>query len=142
MKRKSPPHPTDKTDKTLLKQSTCPNLLGTGTIDYEIATSKSDGIQLRLVGNSGNGHYCRGCAMKARCCPNTKHRKIARSLFEKSGALAREISSSEEYFRTSFHERKKVEMKFAHMKRHLNFDRLRLRGIKSANDEFLLVATA
>ena len=80
--------------------------------------------------------------MKARCCPNTKQRKIAQSLFEKSRALAREISSSEEYFRTSFHERKKVEMKFAHMKRHLNFDRLRLRGIKSANDEFLLVATA
>jgi hypothetical protein len=30
---------------------------------------------------------------------------------------------------------------FAHMKRNYNFTRLRLRGIKSANDEFLLVAT-
>jgi IS5 family transposase len=48
---------------------------------------------------------CRGCTMKARCCPNTKHRKFARSVFEKSRDLAREISSSEEYFRTSFHER-------------------------------------
>jgi len=33
-------------------------------------------------------------------------------------------------------------LQFAHMKRHLGFDRLRLRGIDSANDEFLLVATA
>jgi hypothetical protein len=33
-------------------------------------------------------------------------------------------------------------MKFAHMKHHLNFDRLRLRGLNGANDEFLLIATA
>ena len=33
-------------------------------------------------------------------------------------------------------------MQFAHMKRHLKFDRLRLRGLSGANDEFLLVATA
>jgi hypothetical protein len=33
-------------------------------------------------------------------------------------------------------------MLFAHMKRNLQFDRLRLRGTKSAADEFLLVATA
>ena len=32
-------------------------------------------------------------------------------------------------------------MAFAHMKRNLNFHRLRLRGIKSANDECVLVAT-
>lgn len=30
---------------------------------------------------------------------------------------------------------------FAHMKGNHNFTRLRLRGVKSANDEFLLVAT-
>ena len=33
-------------------------------------------------------------------------------------------------------------MQFAHMKRHLQFNRLRLRGLSGANDEFLLVATA
>ena len=38
--------------------------------------------------------------------------------------------------------RKKVEMLFAHLKRHLGFKRLRLRGLKGANEEFLLAATA
>ena len=55
--------------------------------------------------------------------------------------MAKEIYESESYLESS-KERKKVEMIFAHMKRNLGFRRLRLRGIKSANDEFLLVATA
>lgn len=84
---------------------------------------------------------CRQCPLKERCCPNMPYRKIDRSLFEKSRDVARAISRSDKYFNTSFHDRKKVEMQFAHMKHHLRFDRLRLRGLKSANDEFLLVAT-
>ena len=45
---------------------------------------------------------------------------------------------------TSSHadERKKVEMLFAHLKRILKLDRLRLRGPNGARDEFLLAATA
>jgi hypothetical protein len=39
-------------------------------------------------------------------------------------------------------ERKKVEMLFAHLKRILKLDRLRLRGPTGAHDEFLLAATA
>jgi hypothetical protein len=39
-------------------------------------------------------------------------------------------------------ERKKVEMLFAHLKRILTLDRLRLRGPTGAHDEFLLAATA
>jgi hypothetical protein len=38
--------------------------------------------------------------------------------------------------------RKKVEMLFAHLKRILRLDRLRLRGPNGAHDEFLLAATA
>jgi len=38
--------------------------------------------------------------------------------------------------------RKKVEMLFAHLKRHLGLKRLRLRGLKGATEEFLLAATA
>jgi hypothetical protein len=38
--------------------------------------------------------------------------------------------------------RKKVEMLFAHLKRILKLDRLRLRGLSGAPDEFLLAATA
>jgi hypothetical protein len=39
-------------------------------------------------------------------------------------------------------ERKKVEMLFAHLKRILKLDRLRLRGPSGAHDGFLLAATA
>ena len=39
-------------------------------------------------------------------------------------------------------QRKKVEMLFAHLKRILKLDKLRLRGFSGAKDEFLLAATA
>lgn len=84
---------------------------------------------------------CAGCAMKDQCCPNTPIRKIARSIHETARDVARRIASTPEYQR-SRHERKKVEMLFAHLKRILKLDRLRLRGISGAQDEFLLAATA
>jgi len=40
----------------------------------------------------------------------------------------------------SRHQRKKVEMLFAHLKRILKLDRLRLRGLSGAGDEFTLAA--
>ena len=55
--------------------------------------------------------------------------------------MAREIAKSWEG-RTSRRLRKKVEMLFAHLKRILKLDRLRLRGPTGARDEFLLAATA
>jgi transposase len=85
---------------------------------------------------------CAVCPDKHKCCPDTPNRKIERSIFEKSRSITRAINRSATYINKSFHERKKVEMSFAHMKRHLNLTRLRLRGISGANDEFLLVATA
>ena len=48
---------------------------------------------------------------------------------------------SDEYQR-SRRERKKVEMLFAHLKRILKLDRLRLRGLSGATDEFTLAAMA
>jgi Transposase DDE domain len=45
-------------------------------------------------------------------------------------------------FKCSARLRKKVEMRFAHLKRYLNFRRLRLRGLTGAQDEFLLAAAA
>jgi hypothetical protein len=42
-----------------------------------------------------------------------------------------------EAFQQSRRERKKVEMRFAHMKRILKLDRLRLRGLSSVRDEVL-----
>jgi len=79
--------------------------------------------------------------MKARCCPNTLIRKIARSVHESAREVARTIAKTAAY-RQSRKDRKKVEMLFAHLKRIMKLDRLRLRGLSGANDEFLLAAAA
>ena len=84
---------------------------------------------------------CHACTSKSRCCPNTSNRKIARSIHEDARDVARSIIQTSEY-RQSVCERKKVEMLFAHLKRILKLDRLRLRGLSGARDEFLLAATA
>jgi transposase len=84
---------------------------------------------------------CADCPMKNRCCPNTPIRKIARSVHESARNVARQISTSALY-RRSRRERKKVEMLFAHLKRILKLDRLRLRGLSGARDEFTLAAVA
>jgi DDE family transposase len=84
---------------------------------------------------------CAACPMKARCCPNTPMRKIARSVHESARDLARGIAKSSVY-KQSRKDRKKVEMLFAHLKRILKLDRLRLRGLSGAKDEFLLAAAA
>jgi hypothetical protein len=55
--------------------------------------------------------------------------------------IRRAIANTESYA-VSHRERKKVEMLFAHLKRILRLDRLRLRGPSGAKDEFLLGATA
>ena len=55
--------------------------------------------------------------------------------------MSRDIAKTEESA-VSWRQRKKVEMLFAHLKRILKVDRLRLRGPNGAKDEFLLAATA
>jgi hypothetical protein len=84
---------------------------------------------------------CQACALKPKCSPNTPVRKIPRSRHEGSRDVARRIATTEAYV-TSRRQRKKVEMCFAHLKRILKLDRLRLRGPCGARDEFLLAATA
>jgi transposase len=86
-------------------------------------------------------HDCATCSKKDHCCPNTPFRKIARSIHEDARDVARRIYMTPEYQR-SRSERKKVEMLFAHLKRILKLDKLRLRGPSGAQDEFLLAATA
>ena len=44
-------------------------------------------------------------------------------------------------FLKSRDQRKRVEMRFAHLKIHHGFKRMRLRGLSGARDEFLLAAT-
>lgn len=84
---------------------------------------------------------CMGCELKTRCCPNTPTRKITRHLNEAARDVARQVATTPEYLQ-SRKDRKKVEMLFAHLKRILRLDRLRLRGLSGAQDEFLLAATA
>ena len=84
---------------------------------------------------------CSSCALKARCTPNQPARKIARHVYEGARDLAREIATTDAYVDTQ-RRRKKVEMLFAHLKRILKLDRLRLRGPNGAKDEFHLAATA
>ena len=84
---------------------------------------------------------CDGCVLKPRCCPNTPARKVTRSVHEAARDVARAIARTHAYV-VSRRQRKKVEMLFAHLKRILRLDRLRLRGPCGARDEFLLAATA
>jgi hypothetical protein len=84
---------------------------------------------------------CSACTLKSRCSPNAPMRRVPRSIHEGARDLARNIAKTAAYL-TSRRQRKKVEMCFAHLKRILKLDRLRLRGPCGAHDEFLLAATA
>ncbi|MGA8088933.1 MAG: transposase, partial [Terracidiphilus sp.] len=88
---------------------------------------------------TSNQYVCAACPQKGRCCPNTPKRKIARSIHERARNVARNIAETPQYQKSRF-ERKKVEVLFAHLKRILKVDRLRLRGLSGATDEFTLAA--
>jgi transposase len=82
---------------------------------------------------------CRACALKPKCCPNMVARRIVRDLDEDARDVARAKMRTKAFLR-SRDERKRVEMRFAHLKTHHAFERLRLRGLSGARDEFLLAA--
>jgi hypothetical protein len=75
---------------------------------------------------------CDVCTFKMQCCPHTPARQIPRDLHEDARDVARALAKTEA-FEQSRRERKKVEMRFAHMKRIFRLDRLRLRGLSGAN---------
>jgi hypothetical protein len=99
--------------------------------------SLSDGGTLRYRASK---YDCQACHPKPRCCPK-EPRYVPRSIYEGARDMAREIARSWEG-QVSRRLRKKVEMLFAHLKRILELDRLRLRGPNGARDEFILAATA
>jgi len=84
---------------------------------------------------------CQSCTFRQRCTPNMPARKVTRSIHEGARDLARDIATTDAYL-VSRRQRKKVEMLFAHLKRILKLDRLRLRGPNGAKDEFHLAAAA
>jgi hypothetical protein len=107
------------------------------------------GAKLTSTGNIDQGHIvyyrasksdCSGCSLKPKCTTAVA-RKITRDLNEDVRDRVRALANTEA-FQQSRRERKKVEMRFAHMKRIFRLDRLRLRGLKGVQDEVLLTAIA
>ena len=84
---------------------------------------------------------CDACPLKPQCCPKEPSRKIPRDIHEHARDVARSLAGTKDFER-SRHERKKIEMRFAHLKRILKLGRLRLRGPRGAQDEFVLAAIA
>ena len=109
----------------------CPN-------GKELRTSGTahDGTTLKYIAKRSD---CKRCPLKQRCTSG-RERRVQRDVNEAARDYARSLVGTEPY-EQSRRERKKVEMLFAHLKRHLGFERMRLRGLSGAQDEFLLVAT-
>jgi transposase len=82
---------------------------------------------------------CRPCPLKPKCCPKTPQRKVPRDINEDFRDHARGLYGTPA-FDKSRNDRKKVEMRFAHLKTHHRFERMRLRGLSGARDEFHLAA--
>jgi transposase len=107
------------------------------------------GSELTSTGNIDQGHTvyyranksdCSICSLKPKCTTAVM-RKVTRDVDEDVRERVRALAHTEA-FQQSRRERKKIEMRFAHMKRILKLDRLRLRGLNGAKDEVLLTATA
>ncbi len=103
---------------------------------------------LKTTGNVGSDHMvryralkreCGACPLKPQCCPNAPSRDVKRNVNEDARDHARSFIGTPEFDR-SRDERKKVEMRFAHLKTHHGFERMRLRGLSGARDEFHLAA--
>jgi transposase len=106
------------------------------------------GKQLPFTLDRGNGvlvyrarsRDCAGCALKPQCT-KAPSRMLSVNAHEDVRQHVASLAGTEA-FKRSAHERRKVEMLFAHLKRHLNFRRLRLRGMTGARDECTLAAVA
>jgi transposase len=96
----------------------------------------TSGYMLRYTAST---YDCGPCPLKSKCCPNTPQRIVPRDVNEDARDIARALMGTPEYEK-SRDERKKVEMKFAHVKSHHGFERLRLRGLSGARDECHLAA--
>jgi hypothetical protein len=96
--------------------------------------------QGRILPYRASTNDCSICALKPQCT-TAPARKVSRDIDEDVRDQVRALANTEA-FQVSRRERKKVEMRFAHMKRIHRLDRLRLRGLSGAKDEVLLTATA
>jgi transposase len=110
----------------------CPNgkvLHTTGTVH--------EGTKLRYRASKFD---CEVCALKMQCCPKAQSREVPRDVHEYARDVTRRLMRTKAYL-VSRNQRKRVEMRFAHLKVHHRFERMRLRGLSGARDEFVLAAT-
>jgi len=106
------------------------------------------GKELRLAHERDNGMLiyrarsrdCAGCPLKPQCT-TASMRSLSVSPHEDVRQHVASLAETEA-FKKSARERRKVEMLFGHLKRNLNFRRLRLRGMTGARDECTLAAIA
>jgi transposase len=96
--------------------------------------------QGRILPYRASSYFCKRCDLKPRCTTGIA-RKVSRDIDEDVRDYVRSLEGTQA-FEQSARERKKVEMRFAHMKRIHKLDRLRLRGLTGAKDEVLLTALA
>ncbi len=82
---------------------------------------------------------CDPCPLKPKCCRNMPARQVPRDVNEAARDCARALMGTPQ-FEKSRDERKRVEMRFAHLKTHHGFERMRLWGLSGARDEFHLAA--
>ncbi len=82
-------------------------------------------------------HDCDACPLKPQCCPGDPGQRVMRSIHE----VARDSRKTDAYM-TSFIQRRKVEMLFAHLKHYIGVPMMRLRGPKGAYDQVQRAATA
>jgi transposase len=107
-----------------------------------------NGKQLRTSGTvhaDGRQRYrarrsdCAACPLRAQCGTKNEPHHIARDIHEDARDVARRKMRTKAFLK-SRDQRKRVEMRFAHLKTHHGFERLRLRGLSGARDEFHLAA--
>ena len=83
---------------------------------------------------------CEVCPLKMQCCPNAPSREVPRDVHEYARDVTRRLMRTKAFLK-SRNQRKRIEMRFAHLKVHHRFERMRLRGLSGARDEFVLAAT-
>jgi len=76
-------------------------------------TVVNDGTTVLYLGSKRD---CAPCRLKDQCCPRTPVRRIPRSIYERARDIARSLAGTDA-FEQSRRERKRIEMRFAHLKR-------------------------
>ena len=104
--------------------------------DLKTSGTVYDGTTLRYLAKRSD---CAACPLKPQCTTSLE-RRVSRDVNQDARDYAQSLMRSEAYAESSV-ERKKIEVLFGEAKHILSMDRLRLRGLSGARDEFLLTAT-